>query len=165
MKDGRDSEGRFAAGNPGGPGRPKRATEAEYLQALGRVVSVADVVAIARRAVADAKKGSARARDWVSKYLLGDPAPRAPLGSGGWERLARELLPGDPLQPGGTRTAGGGSQTPQASPKPVRQESAPGPPSAGLEAEGCSPEDPATGGTADTAPGGLAAAFSNEEQR
>jgi hypothetical protein len=32
---------------------------------------VDDIVAIARRAVADAEKGNARAREWVSRHLLG----------------------------------------------------------------------------------------------
>jgi hypothetical protein len=31
---GRDAKGRFQRGHKGGPGRPKRATEAEYLDAL-----------------------------------------------------------------------------------------------------------------------------------
>jgi hypothetical protein len=74
----RDGGGRFALGNQGGPGRPKRATEAEHLQGLSCIVSVEDLRAIARRAVADAKKGSARARDWVSRYLLGVPAQKPP---------------------------------------------------------------------------------------
>jgi hypothetical protein len=36
--DGRDRGGRFAKGNPGGPGRPPRTTEANYLIALTDVV-------------------------------------------------------------------------------------------------------------------------------
>jgi hypothetical protein len=92
MREDRDHRGRFAAGNRGGPGRPKRATEADYLQALSSIIGVADLVAIARRAVADAKKGSARARDWVSKYLLGDPSSKAPTDICDWERVSLALL-------------------------------------------------------------------------
>jgi hypothetical protein len=92
MDDGRDRRGRFALGNRGGPGRPKRATEAEYLRALSRIVTVEDLRAIARRAVADAKRGSARAREWVSKYLLGNPIPREAASAGCQKRLARALL-------------------------------------------------------------------------
>src|SRR5262245_42124473 len=91
MKDGRDCRGRFAAGNPGGPGRPRRATEEEYLRALSRIVSLEDLRAIARRAVADAKKGNARARDWVSKYLLGEPAPQPTTSPDGPRRAAQAL--------------------------------------------------------------------------
>jgi hypothetical protein len=92
MKDGRDGLGRFATGNGGGPGRPKRATEAEYLRALSRIVSVEDLRAIARRAVADAKRGSARAREWVSNYLLGEPAPRVPPSTGRRRRVSEALF-------------------------------------------------------------------------
>jgi hypothetical protein len=92
MREDRDHCGRFAPGNCGGPGRPRRATEAEYLQALSSIVSLADLVAIARRAVADAKKGSARARDWVSKYLLGDPSSKPPSDICDWKRVSQALL-------------------------------------------------------------------------
>src|SRR5262249_54456243 len=74
--------GRFVVGNPGGPGRPRRATEAAYQQALSRVLSAADLEAIARRAVADARRGSARPRDRGSASLLGNPRRR-----GGKERV------------------------------------------------------------------------------
>jgi hypothetical protein len=92
MKKGRDNLGRFKVGNRGGPGRPKRVTETEYLRALSRIVSLEDLRAIARRAVADAKKGSAKARDWVSRYLLGDPAPPVPPRTGRRKRRVQALL-------------------------------------------------------------------------
>jgi hypothetical protein len=122
MDDDRDRRGRFALGNRGGPGRPKRATEAEYLRALSRIVSVEDLRAIARRAVADAKKGSARAREWVSTYLLGNPIPREATSARCRKWLARALL--------------------QAILETISEEQA----AAGPEGEGCPPEDPATGG-------------------
>src|SRR5262245_63474258 len=71
---------------------PKRATEAEYLQVLSCIVSVDDLRTIARRAVADAKKGSASARQWVSKYLLGNPIPPDATSARCREQLARALL-------------------------------------------------------------------------
>lgn len=40
MKDGRDNRGRFVLGNPGGPGRPSRAVERDYLQVLVDVVTL-----------------------------------------------------------------------------------------------------------------------------
>jgi hypothetical protein len=140
MKDGRDRWGRFADGNRGGPGRPRRATEAEYLQALSRIVSVEDLRAIARRAVADAKRGSARARDWVTKYLLGDPAPKAPSGADGQRRVSDAMLPAllDAMS------------TEQAATGPA--------------GEGCPPEDPAAGGPEAPAPHGPATPFPGEGQ-
>ena len=72
MIDGRQENGRFAAGWKGGPGRPPRAVEADYLAAIGEVVSIDDWREIASRAVADAKSGDARAREWLGRYLVGD---------------------------------------------------------------------------------------------
>jgi hypothetical protein len=69
----RNSDGRFALGNAGGPGRPRRATEKEYLAALTEVCSVEQWRLICRRAVADAKRGDPAARSWIAKYLLGPP--------------------------------------------------------------------------------------------
>ena len=69
----RDDNGRFLPGNPGGPGRPRRQTEGEYLRAVQRACSLEDVAAIAARAVSQARGGDARAREWLSRYLLGIP--------------------------------------------------------------------------------------------
>jgi hypothetical protein len=66
--------GRFLPGHAGGPGRPPRAIETDYLQNLADQVTLEDWAAITRRAVMDAKKGSAAARAWLSKYVLGDRA-------------------------------------------------------------------------------------------
>jgi hypothetical protein len=70
---GRDNHGRFAQGNPGGPGRPPTAKERGYLEALTAVCTLDEWRGICRRAVKDAKAGDARARDWLSKYLVGEP--------------------------------------------------------------------------------------------
>jgi len=72
MSNGRDSNGRFSRGNAGGPGRPPRALEQDYLAAIGDVVSVADWHEIVGRALADAKRGDSRARSWLSQYLVGE---------------------------------------------------------------------------------------------
>lgn len=69
----RDEKGRFASGNGGGPGRPKRATETEYLNATIESVSLADWKKIARKAKDDAINGDATARKWLSDYLIGKP--------------------------------------------------------------------------------------------
>jgi hypothetical protein len=69
---GRGERGRFAAGNPGGPGRPRRVTERKYLRALVGAVPLKDWREIVRRAVTDAKAGDGQARNWLSKLLCGD---------------------------------------------------------------------------------------------
>jgi hypothetical protein len=140
MKNGSDRWGRFADGNRGGPGRPRRATEAEYLQALSGIVSVEDLRAIARRAVADAKRGSARARDWVTRYLLGDPAPKAHSGTDAGGRFSDASL--------------------QALLNEMSIERA----AAGPAGEGCPPEGPAAGGPEAPEPHGPATPFPGEGQ-
>ncbi len=70
-QDGRQGNGRFAKGNPGGPGRPRRSVEIEYLARLSEIVTLDDFAKIAERAKTDAIDGDARAREWLSKYFLG----------------------------------------------------------------------------------------------
>lgn len=67
----RSDNGRFTTGNPGGPGRPRRAIESDYLKAFSDAVSLDAWRTIVSRAVADAQAGDARARDWVARYALG----------------------------------------------------------------------------------------------
>jgi hypothetical protein len=69
----RNGNGRFAAGNPGGPGRPRRVAEIDYLRTLTEECPPETWRAVCRRAVADAEAGDAKARDWLSRYLLGNP--------------------------------------------------------------------------------------------
>lgn len=76
--DGRDGRGRFAVGNAGGPGRPRRDAEAAYLEAMAEACPLERWRAIVGRAVADAEGGDAKARDWLVGYLLGKPAGEAP---------------------------------------------------------------------------------------
>jgi hypothetical protein len=72
VASGRSNNGRFASGNPGGPGRPRREFEREYLTAISDAVPLADWRAVIARAVSDAKGGDAKARDWLARYLIGD---------------------------------------------------------------------------------------------
>ncbi len=74
----RTIEGRFAKGNSGGPGRPRRETERAYLTALAAVCTPAEWGEIVGRAVADAKEGDPKAREWLAVYLLGRPEQTAP---------------------------------------------------------------------------------------
>ena len=69
----RDHMGRFAVGNSGGPGRPKRQAEEDYLQTLSERVPLALWAEIVDRAASDAAAGDAKARDWLSKYLMPQP--------------------------------------------------------------------------------------------
>ena len=71
----RDKNGRFAAGNTFGPGRPKRQTERGYLRATVKACSIDDWQAIVKTAVVDAKMGDAKAREWLGRYLVGEPGP------------------------------------------------------------------------------------------
>ena len=71
--NGRDNRGRFAPGNPGGPGRPPLETERQYGEALTAACSVDDWREISERAVKDAKAGDHRAREWLCKYIVGEP--------------------------------------------------------------------------------------------
>ena len=66
------NNGRFAKGNSGGPGRPKLERERKYMETMTSVCTEDDWRKIVERAVKDAIKGDYRARDWLSKYLLGD---------------------------------------------------------------------------------------------
>lgn len=74
----RDARGRWMDGNPGGPGRPPRATEAAYMRATLAVCDTDAWRDIVARAVKDARAGNARARDWLTRYTLG-PNPPGPM--------------------------------------------------------------------------------------
>lgn len=67
-----EHKGRFAKGNPGGPGRASRKVETEYLDAVIAGVSLSEWGKVIKKALEQAKKGDAKARDWLSKYLIGD---------------------------------------------------------------------------------------------
>jgi hypothetical protein len=105
VTDGRNPNGTFGAGNPGGPGRPRRAVERDYLFALVEAVTPADWRAIIEKAVADARGGNAKARDWLSKYLLGDDPFALVALNDELQRLKSQLGVGDD---GGRDPAGTG---------------------------------------------------------
>ena len=91
----RDHMGRFAAGNSGGPGRPKRQAEEDYLQTLSERVPLALWAEIVDKAASDAAAGDAKARDWLSKYLM--PQPGADEG-GGLRPLVVEFVEAIPCE-------------------------------------------------------------------
>jgi hypothetical protein len=67
----RQSNGRFAVGNPGGPGRPRRAVELDYLASLADAVPLKRWKRIVARAVEDSEAGDPKARRWLSEFLVG----------------------------------------------------------------------------------------------
>ncbi len=78
---GRDASGRFAPGNPGGPGaiaheRTKRARELR--QALHDAVTPEDVAAVARALVDRAKAGDVAAARELLDRIIGRPLPAEP---------------------------------------------------------------------------------------
>lgn len=79
----RDAHGHFAKGNPGSPGRAPRTTEAAYLQAVAAACPPPKWKKVVERAVQDAIDGDARARDWLSHYLIGKPREAMPEAIGG----------------------------------------------------------------------------------
>lgn len=76
----RNPDGTFAEGNSGGPGRPARATERQYMAVVMAACDLDTWQAIVERAVTDAKNGDSTARAWLASYLMGKPtnhpAPR-----------------------------------------------------------------------------------------
>ncbi|HKB36037.1 MAG TPA: hypothetical protein VKD72_06255 [Gemmataceae bacterium] len=68
----RNQKGHFTVGNPGGPGRPRRTVERDYLAALSEAVTLDDWQEIVQAAVAAAKQGDGKARDWLCRYLIGE---------------------------------------------------------------------------------------------
>jgi hypothetical protein len=73
MSTDRNANGRFAAGWHGGPGRPRRTVEAQYLIALRESVPLELWNKVCETAVAQAVAGDAKAREWLANYLIGRP--------------------------------------------------------------------------------------------
>lgn len=71
--DERDSGGRFAPGNRGGPGRPRRAVELDYLKSMSAVCTPERWEKVVEAAVVAAENGDATARLWLTKHLVGEP--------------------------------------------------------------------------------------------
>lgn len=69
----RDKNGRFAKGNGGGPGRPRKQREIRYYEVTQESCTFADWKEIVKKAVQDAKTGDTAARRWLSDYLMGAP--------------------------------------------------------------------------------------------
>src|SRR5579871_5549414 len=71
--EGRDAKGRFAKGNPGGPGNPFARHVAKLRSALVECVTEEDIRRIAQDLLAHAKLGSLPAIRILFMYVLGKP--------------------------------------------------------------------------------------------
>jgi hypothetical protein len=83
----RAANGRFAPGWRGGPGRPRRATEAQYLATLSDAVPLETWNCIVRKAVEDALAGDRYARTFLANYLIGRPTQAVELSDSNHDEL------------------------------------------------------------------------------
>lgn len=74
----RDQQGRFQLGNRFGKGRPPRQTEQGYLTVLMEECPMDTWRTIVKKAIEAASEGDDRSRNWLSSYLIGSPAGKAP---------------------------------------------------------------------------------------
>ena len=72
--NGRDTHGRFAPGNKGGPGNPHAGKVAILRRALLDAVTTKDVQEVARALLRKARSGDVAAVKVLLPYLLGPPA-------------------------------------------------------------------------------------------
>jgi hypothetical protein len=75
----RDRNGRFVPGNSGGPGRPRRAIESDYLTTISEAVPLDSWRVVIAKALEQAQNGDAKAREWLSGYLSPKPGTESPL--------------------------------------------------------------------------------------
>jgi hypothetical protein len=82
--EGREACGRFAKGNPGGPGNPYPRRLAALRQALLKCVTEEDIVAITKAVIEEAKAGNMAAAKLLFQYVFGKPgsAPELDLYAG-----------------------------------------------------------------------------------
>lgn len=81
--DVRDLAGRFATGNCGGPGRPRRPVEQQFLAVVTEECNLSDWREIVQKAVSMAKAGDHKSRDWLARHLIGrEPQPLSELLAG-----------------------------------------------------------------------------------
>jgi hypothetical protein len=89
----RAANGRFAPGWRGGPGRPRRATEAQYLARLSEAVPLETWDRIVQKAVEDALAGDRHARAFLANYLIGRPKLAVEVSASGNDEIdARDVI-------------------------------------------------------------------------
>jgi hypothetical protein len=97
---GRDSHGRFAEGNPGGPGNPFARQVAALRTALLAAVTPQDIEAVARELLRQAKEGNVAAAKLLLSYTLGKPPAAVDpdtLDAQEWENYQRVADPAGDL--------------------------------------------------------------------
>ncbi len=78
----RDPRGRFVKGHSGNP-KGAAINQFRYLKKMGSAVTAADWRAVIDKALEQAKRGDARAREWLSEYLMGKPPQQVDVTSNG----------------------------------------------------------------------------------
>lgn len=91
----RDEHGRFVAGNSASPGRPPKKREERFYEITLSACTYDDWAEIVKKAVAQARRGDAVARKWLSDYIIGPPTQRQELTGAGGEALTIVIKPRD----------------------------------------------------------------------
>src|SRR5262249_742665 len=117
---GRQANGRFAPGNPGGPGNPFARKVAALRKAIVEAITEEDVKEIVVVLKQKAKEGSTAAIKLIFQYAIGKPGPENDpdrVDLDGWQLLQEAARPGaGATRPGGTPPAGGKSAVPGSVP-------------------------------------------------
>jgi len=88
----RKSDGTFAPGNPGGPGRPPRRAEDDLLAIVRGAVTAEELTAVMQTLTKRAKDGDVAAARLLLSYLCGTPTDTGTADRlSALERLADEL--------------------------------------------------------------------------
>jgi hypothetical protein len=87
----RRPNGKFGPGNDGGPGRPKREIEAEYLNATVAAVSIEDWAKVVQAMLNFAKSGNVQAATWLANYIVGRPTEHIAITAEEPDRYVLEL--------------------------------------------------------------------------
>lgn len=72
----RNEKGQFVKGHPGGPGRPRREVERDYLNTMLGVISQERWEEIVEAVYKRAKRGDIAAATWLGNYTQGKPTER-----------------------------------------------------------------------------------------
>ena len=114
--EGREANGRFATGNPGGPGNPFARKVAALRSAIVEAISEEDIKEIVAVLKQKAKEGSTAAIKLIFQYAIGKPsAENDPdrVDLDGWQLLQEAAQPGVvATERDGTPPAGGKSALP-----------------------------------------------------
>src|SRR5215831_106090 len=95
-KNGREANGRFAPGNPGGPGNPYARKVAELRKEMVNFVSADDLKHIVFAIKMKAERGDISAARLLFQYVLGKPLPATDpdrLDVDEWEKLQEQARP------------------------------------------------------------------------